>query len=419
MFKRINLLLLIALSVMTVTPAHSKECSPNSIIDLANGGQNILSYRFKSNADPQHIVTQVEGKQIWEFHTDCLLSSLDLENGDSNGTSALPSNAKVTGMKLDGYDNGGKTTNIVVSTYIGNTVLTEIPDRNGGYKIYNDINGMTDGYKYTNNKSCQFPNGTSATNRLTLLDLPFAKPFIYNGGRVCLVLDMSYSGDPMDFYYNTVAAVAHSTVIRSGYFGSDAMNGDLSTLPAVSLTYYTSDIRGTFTDLNGDAIVESIGGKTVDETGPYVRLIDRTDGNKVIGKIHPAADGTFSFTNLNPNHKYHLSAFSYSYGYIYKTVDFTTKNGSLDYADDINATIKMEMMKDVVAGVNEVGNNNGMTILGSNASITVIANGNANVAVYDVTGRLVRQATVVAGSNSIDGLVPGIYIVNHTKVAVK
>jgi hypothetical protein len=74
---------------------------------------------------------------------------------------------------------------------------------------------------------------------------------------------------------------------------------------------------------------------------------------------------------------------------------------------------------DVFTGVNEVNSNHGLTVLGAKSSITVIANGNANVAVYDVTGRLVRQATVEAGSNSIDGLVPGIYIVNHTKVAVK
>jgi hypothetical protein len=427
MFKKINLLLFIALSVMTVTPAHSEECSPKSTIDLANGGQNMLSYHFKSNADPQHILTKITvnlwgysyTEQIWEFHTDCLLSPSDLENGDTDGTNTLPSNAKVTGMKLDGYNNGGTTTKINVTTYVSNTKLTEIPERASGYNQYNDILSLGDGTKYTTNQACQFPTGTTSTNRLTLLDLPFTKPFIYNGGKVALVLDMWYDGDPMDFYYNTVAASAHSTVMRSGNYGSDAMNGDLSTLPAVSLTYYTSDIRGTFTDLNGAAIVESISGKNVDETGPYVRLIDRTDGNKVIGDVHPATDGSFSFTNLNPNHKYHLSAFSYSYGYIYKAIDFTSKDGSLDYADDINASIKMEKMQDVVAGVNAVGANGAMTILGSNASITVIANSNAKVAVYDVTGRLVREANVVAGSNSIEGFVPGIYIVNHVKVVVK
>jgi hypothetical protein len=423
MFKRINLLLLIVLSVMTVAPARALECSPNSSIILSNGGQDSSTYKFKTSGE-QNIFTAIKFLgtivwQGWEFHTDCFLFPTDLQKGDTTlGKIQLPTNAKVTGMKLDGYNNGGKTTTIYISTYISNTKLTEIPSRNSGYNDYNDIANLGGGTKYTDNKECKFPDGTSSTNRLTLLDLPFSKPFIYTGGNVALVLDMSYSGDPMDFYYNTATASANSTVIRTGNYGSGYIGGDLSTLPAVAIKYYTNDLRGTFTDLTGAPIVESVSGKTVDETGPYVRLVDLTDNNKVIGKVHPAADGSFSFINLDPTHKYHLSAASYSYGYIEKDVTFTAKNGSLDYADDILATIKMEK-SDVVTGLNAVGANGGMTILGSKSSITVIANGNSKVAVYDVTGRLVRQADVVAGSNSIDDLVPGIYIVNHVKVAVK
>jgi hypothetical protein len=423
MFKRINLLLLIVLSVMTVAPARALECSPNSSIILSNGGQDSSTYKFKTSGE-YNVQTEVLGHLFKVFHTDCLLFPSDLQKGDTSlGTSKLPTNAKVTGMKLGGYNNGGKTTNIAISTYINNTDATSIPySFLQGFNSYDDINKLCNGNQYTNanNTDCKFPDGTSSTNRLTLLDLPFIKPFIYSGGNVALVLDMYCGGTalsdiPMDFYYNTATASDGSTVIRSGSFAYS-----LSTLPAVAIKYYTNDLRGTFTDLTGAPIVESVSGKTVDETGPYVRLVDLTDNNKVIGigKVHPAADGFFSFINLDPTHKYHLSAASYSYGYIEKDVTFTAKNGSLDYADDILATIKMEK-SDVVTGLNAVGANGGMTILGSKSSITVIANGNSKVAVYDVTGRLVRQADVVAGSNSIDDLVPGIYIVNHVKVAVK
>jgi hypothetical protein len=296
MLKKINLIMMFVLSLVAAMPAYSAECSPNSVILLSNG-QDTVAYRFKADST-QNILTKQYNYQVWEFHTECLLGPTNLSNGDtSKGTSALPSNAKVTGLKLDGYNNGGVTTKIYVSTYVKNTDITEIPAQTSGYKAYSDIDSLGDGFKYTDNKACQFPDNTSVTNPLTLLDLPFAKPFIYTGSNVSLVLDMWYDNDPMNFYYNTAKAAEHATVIRSGNFAT----GNFTTLPAVNVDYYTNDVRGTFTDLNGAPIVESVSGKTVDETGPYVRLIDNFDG-KVIGMVHPAADGSFSFINLNPRH---------------------------------------------------------------------------------------------------------------------
>ncbi|MBQ4008295.1 MAG: T9SS type A sorting domain-containing protein, partial [Muribaculaceae bacterium] len=51
--------------------------------------------------------------------------------------------------------------------------------------------------------------------------------------------------------------------------------------------------------------------------------------------------------------------------------------------------------------------------------ITIQAPEGTAIMVYDIAGRLVQQATAGGGEVVIDGMSPGVYIVNGEKVIVK
>ncbi|MBQ3959689.1 MAG: T9SS type A sorting domain-containing protein, partial [Muribaculaceae bacterium] len=59
------------------------------------------------------------------------------------------------------------------------------------------------------------------------------------------------------------------------------------------------------------------------------------------------------------------------------------------------------------------------TATGGNGIISVTAPDGTAVMVYDMAGRLVQQATATGGEVVIDGMSPGVYIVNGEKVIVK
>lgn len=59
------------------------------------------------------------------------------------------------------------------------------------------------------------------------------------------------------------------------------------------------------------------------------------------------------------------------------------------------------------------------TVTGGNGIISVTAPDGTAVMVYDMAGRLVQQATATGGEVVIDGMSPGVYIVNGEKVIVK
>lgn len=59
------------------------------------------------------------------------------------------------------------------------------------------------------------------------------------------------------------------------------------------------------------------------------------------------------------------------------------------------------------------------TVTGGNGIISVTAPDGTTVMVYDMAGRLVQQATANGGEVVIDGMSPGVYIVNGEKVIVK
>lgn len=94
---------------------------------------------------------------------------------------------------------------------------------------------------------------------------------------------------------------------------------------------------------------------------------------------------------------------------------YTYNNGKgesefyLDWTADSSVPTAIENMK-IIEGLNIVNTTDGLTVTGADGTV---------VGVYDVNGRQVASETIINGSVTIDGLTPGIYVVNGVKVLVK
>lgn len=72
-----------------------------------------------------------------------------------------------------------------------------------------------------------------------------------------------------------------------------------------------------------------------------------------------------------------------------------------------------------VTGINSVIGENGFDLAGTYGGIVVAGKDGTVVGVYDTNGRQIASETISGGKITIDGLAPGIYIVNGNKVLVK
>ena len=74
----------------------------------------------------------------------------------------------------------------------------------------------------------------------------------------------------------------------------------------------------------------------------------------------------------------------------------------------------------VITAVTDIETDNNKPIVtGGTGSITIMAPEGTAIMVYDMAGRLVQQATAGDGEIVIDGMAPGVYILNGQKVIVK
>lgn len=72
-----------------------------------------------------------------------------------------------------------------------------------------------------------------------------------------------------------------------------------------------------------------------------------------------------------------------------------------------------------ITGINSVIGENGFDLAGTYGGIVVAGKDGTVVGVYDTNGRQIASETISGGKITIDGLAPGIYIVNGNKVLVK
>ena len=155
-------------------------------------------------------------------------------------------------------------------------------------------------------------------------------------------------------------------------------NFQANTLPAFQLTYFTNDIRGRVADVDGNPIVEDITADGVDATLqpnglPLISLYDETaqcyvvpDGVEALNEQNSAevnADGTFAFTNLDPEHSYRMMAASGTCGQqeVELTFDGIQQQGAPRKAEataaqqnDLVCDIVMTKAQQITTGVNAV-----------------------------------------------------------------
>ena len=95
--------------------------------------------------------------------------------------------------------------------------------------------------------------------------------------------------------------------------------------------------------------------------------------------------------------------------YTYKTGENSTSEFYLNWSSD-----------GTVTGINQIDVPSGdVSVENSRGNLVVAGADGTVVGVYDLNGRLVASETISGGTLTIDGLAPGIYVVNGVKVVVK
>lgn len=169
-------------------------------------------------------------------------------------------------------------------------------------------------------------------------------------------------------YANKPAKVANATILRtendyhsdphtivpgqtSFDFDDPLINAQVKTipyytLPDIDVEFFTNDIKGkvTLQDHGVKTDKDDAADELQPNGRPLVRLLDRStetylvpDGATALNSKNSAevnADGSFSFTGLNPEHTYQLSVSSSSYGYLeYTTLNFVKGETAVKSAD--------------------------------------------------------------------------------------
>lgn len=236
-----------------------------------------------------------------------------LTAGDFEGK--LPAGAKVTGVSLDGYNNGGKTTTFS-AIGVGIEACDTVPALNytNGLNESDTIANMHTGWEqWTIDASGR------ADSAVTVVNAPFTQgsPLAYNGNNLLITMQLEYEGrNGMDYCYQKAAAAAEvATVMRSGSFAFSGkgvwykensnlwnkgvaaavagyMSVEANTVPAFKLSYYTNDMHVTVRDNDGRDLEASL------------TLIDETTDKTLYGNIRKA---NYTFANLDYTHTYTLA----------------------------------------------------------------------------------------------------------------
>lgn len=374
-------------------------------------------------------------KVLFEFN----FSQKEWLNGDANASkdgcttsTSLPSGAKITSIALPGKLTAGTAGTVAVTAYLKNA-SNDMLNADLGYKEAIKRVGLV----YADSVPCAL--GTDGQQ--PLLSLPLSNdgtPFVYSGTDIVMGLNLDVPSGAASFEYATAKADKNlGTAIHAQSAGKDVFNtsagedygtaGAVATflnlkrnsVPAAQVTYYTNDVRFKVTDIDGNLIYDSI--STQQPNGrPFVRIIDLTDGNKVLGKVEVDENGEAVFSNLDYTHSYNISAASNSYGYLSASY-IKFEDAGLSVETDIMVDIKFHLTPGFDPPYGGVENPTAPTFKawGGNGCITVSAETETPVTVCDLAGRVVSRFTADAGTMSVDGLAPGIYVVNRTKVIVK
>lgn len=366
--------------------------------------------------------------------TEFNISRRELMNGDANATKegcttsqVVPEGAKITSLTLPGQWLGGSK-NAVVDAYLKNA-------SNGTLNVDmgHDAVVARAGQCYANAQAVEL----GQDGKLMALTLNDSKgtPFAYDGNDMILSIDTQVSEGASQFAWATASAEKNlATAIHGQSAGKDVFNtsagesygtaGAVATFmqlkrnqaPAIEATYYTNDVKFKITDNEGNIINDTISDKQPNGR-PFVRL---KQGNTVIGIHEVDENGEYTFQGVDYTKTYNISVASNSYGYI-ETDGIRFDDAGRKVENDIVVEVKFHLMpgfEPPFGGVESV-EAKALRVWGGNGEIGIEAETATPITVCDLMGRVARRLTAEPGRTSIDGLAPGIYVVNRTKVIVK
>lgn len=363
----------------------------NELRTQHTGYQDIITYMESTGSSGRYA-------SLPNWVVDCIATPAEFKglitrNGvPGTAVEALPPYAQVSQVFLTGslahQDKTltGRTFNciIFVQDFAGTTYTDaelKAPYQTALDALWASKNVVVSNYTESNGKRVGDPCGFDGTSVQDFLQSNFSMPYTYEGKSNILVSVNLQSVERLGFQYGTIPSlVKNATIFRgSGLYGEPDGNGgnkttDLTptiiseteyynvpeelqgrnigfpipsnTLPAFGLKYFTNDIKGkvTLQDHGVKTDKDDAADELQPNGRPLVRLLDRStetylvpDGATALNSKNSAevnADGSFSFTGLNPEHTYQLSVSSSSYGYLeYTTLNFVKGETAVKSAD--------------------------------------------------------------------------------------
>ena len=364
----------------------------NEFRTQSKGHQDIMTYLESTSGSKKYV--NLPNWVVDCIATPAEFKGLITRNGVAGTTveAPLPAYAQVSQVFLTGslahQDNTltGRTFNciIFVQDFAGTTYTDaelKAPYQTALNALWASKNVVVSNYTESNGKRVGEYCGFDGTAMQDFLHSNFTMPYTYVGNSNILVSVNLQSVERLGFQYTTIhSPIENATVFRGkGEYGEPDGNGGFSTialeptivsateyynvpegmqgreisfpilsntLPAFGLKYFTNDIKGkvTLQDHGVKTDKDDAADELQPNGRPLVRLLDRStetylvpDGATALNSKNSAevnADGSFSFTGLNPEHTYQLSVSSSSYGYLeYTTLNFMKGETAVKSAD--------------------------------------------------------------------------------------
>lgn len=238
-----------------------------------------------------------------------------------------------------------------------------------------------------------------------LLDLPFTTPFEYTGGNLRVV--MEHSCDTYGrVYFDVDTEVANTTIERHN--DNDLANASwnkASGMPVVTLLI--------------EAEAPTISGKVTDATtgepiaGATVELRYEAEDVLYTGTTNEA--GEYSIPILLQKSWINYAATVSKEGY----VTYENDRAIVDFKQESIADVNFQLAKSGYTGLDAAEGEDAFRCYTLPQGLMVEMPQAATLHIYNVTGQLVRRMEAQAGQNLVEGLAPGVYVVNGQKAVVR
>lgn len=309
----------------------------------------------------------------------------------------LAKGAKIVKLSYDGYCTNDKDVTHHICVYAENTTATA-PDM----QAPSDVSKMT--LVYEGDFKAQKIG--SSSEMVEFLVLPLTEGFEYTGDNLRLVLTSTSSSYRSISFRKDVTSSEINTIYR--YKDGDITTAswtETSEMPVVNI----------FTEKAVPTISGTVTAKSVEKSannpveGVKVKL---TSGN-VLYEALTDANGQYSIPVYQAEKEYDLAVVP---GTNPEITELDYKHASKISFVTGDQVINIELT--MTSGIEDV-ELNGFNAFGGNGTITVVADAQTTVNVYNANGMLVTSLDVEEGETVINDVLPGFYIVNKNKVLVR